>query len=463
MDAAVAAAFAATVCEPGLASLGGGGFLLVDDQDESVVYDFFVDAPGQGRAPDAHPPHMERIVIGFAATDQAFHAGLGSVAVPGTLDGLLDAHRAQGRLPLAEVIAPARAYAADGFELEPMQEVVFRLLSGIISLSRECRATYFPDGDRPRAGDIVTNRRLAEVLEGIGAGQITRFADLPGMDDLLESMRGAGAALTRADVDAYTTHHRAPLLVSHNDAELLTNPAPALGGPILAAATVLLSGSGEAVGEDPEGVARVVEALREATRQEKAAHSAGTAIARKGTTHVSVADSDGMAASLTQSNGSCSGIMVPGTGIHLNNVMGEEDLHPAGLHHASPGERISSMMAPSVLHLKDGSRVALGSGGSERIRSALLTVIVGLADRGLSISDAVRQPRLHWDGRIIQAEPGLRQSTLTRLRQIAPVAEWSEPDLFFGGVHVVRRAADGTTEAVGDARRGGSSVVIEVG
>ncbi len=117
-------------------------------------------------------------------------------------------------------------------------------------------------------------------------------------------------------------------------------------------------------------------------------------------------------------------------------------------------------MAPSVVHLADGSSVALGSGGSERIRSALLNVIVGITDRGLGIDEAVRQPRLHWDGAHIQAEPGLALQVISRLRAMAPVAEWSAPDLYFGGVHAVRRAQDGTVEAVGDERRGGEAILV---
>jgi gamma-glutamyltranspeptidase/glutathione hydrolase len=460
VDAAVAAAFASTVCEAGLASLGGGGYLLVDDGDNPVVYDFFVDAPGRGLPPDAPAPSMERIVIGFAATEQVFHAGHGSIAVPGALDGLITAHAERGQLPLRAVVAPARDLAADGFVLEPMQEVVLRLLTGIFSLTDESRRTFLP-GRRPRTGDILKNPALAEVLDAVGAGAITGFTDLPGVDELLADVKERGGALTRQDVEGYEVRRRDPLRLRHAGAKLLTNPPPALGGAILASAIALLNAEGPATA-DPEGAARLVEALRDATEKEKAAHSAATLLSRKGTTHISVVDCDGTLAALTHSSGSCSGVMVPGTGIILNNVMGEEDLHPGGLNQAPAGHRIASMMAPSVLRLPDGSAVAMGSGGSERIRTALLTVLVGLTDRGLDLDEAVHQPRLHWDGREIQAEPGLDRATLARLRTEAGVAEWTELDLYFGGAHVVRRSADGQASGVGDRRRGGAAEVVEL-
>lgn len=461
MDAAVASAFAATVCEPGLASLGGGGYLLVHTPQEDLVHDFFVDSPGIGRRTDAPIPTMERVIVGFSGADQAFHAGHGSLAVPGTLDGLVQAHDRHGQLPLTAVVAPARALAADGFELEPMQATVLRLLSRILSLTPESRQVYLPEDRPPQAGETLANPALAEVLDGIGAGEVRRFRDLPGVDDLLEDVAAAGGALTAADLANYSPIERQSLVVEHCGARLVTNPSPALGGRILAVATQELNLDGPAA-QDPQGVARVVAALRVATEREKTALANGIPIATKGTTHVSVADADGMLASLTQSNGSCSGVMVAGTGVQINNVMGEEDLHPAGLHRMPPARRIPSMMAPSVLTLPDGRVVAMGSGGSERIRSALLHIIVGLVDRGLSPAAAVHQPRVHWDGSAVQAEPGLGDEILARLRQGAPVTEWTDLDLYFGGAHIVVRGPEDATEAVGDRRRGGVSVLVEL-
>ncbi len=462
VDAAIAAACASTVCEPGLASLGGGGFLSVrTPSGDQTVHDFFVDAPGHGRDPHLPPPRLDTVVINFGGADQTFHAGLGSLAVPGTLDGLLRAHARHGRLPIADVVAPAARLAADGWTVDPVQAGVIVLLTDILRLSPACWALCSQDGSAAPVGAVLRNADLADTLAAIGAGHIQRFADLPGLPALLAQVASAGGALTADDLAIYTPYEREPLRAEHRGAVLWTNPVPSFGGPILAEATRLLGEKGP-VQADAHGARRLVTALLGATESEKQRRLAGTPAAVRGTTHVSVVDADGGIASLTQSNGSCSGIVVPGTGVQVNNVMGEEDLHPAGLHTSPPGTRIGSMMAPSILDLPDGRVVALGSGGSERIRSAMLAVIVGLVDRGDHAPGAVESPRLHWDGAAVQAEPPQPPDVVDALRALGPVNVWDARNLYFGGAHVAVRYPDGRVEAHGDSRRGGVARIIEV-
>jgi gamma-glutamyltranspeptidase/glutathione hydrolase len=460
VDAAIAAAFAATVCEPGLASLGGGGFLTLRTADGvETVHDFFVDAPGLGIAA-THTPRLDTVTIRFGGADQVFHAGLGSLAVPGVLDGLLHAHRRHGSASLAQVVGPARTLAADGWVVDATQANVLALLAEILRLSPDCWSLH-SDGDQTAAaGATLRNPDLAATLDAIAAGHVRRFTDLDGVPALLDAVQTADGALTSDDLQAYRTAERDPLRASHRGAVLATNPAPSFGGPILAEATRLLGESGP-VTNDASGTVRLIRALRGATEKEKQLRRR-SAVAAKGTTHVSVVDADGALASLTQSNGSCSGIMVPGTGVQMNNVMGEEDLHPDGLHTAEPGRRIGSMMAPSLLDLPDGRVVALGSGGSERIRSAMLAVLVGLVDRGEHAAGAVEAPRRHWDGAGIQAEPPLAIDVQTALAALGPVTLWQDRHLYFGGAHVVVRNPDGSVEAHGDSRRGGASRVIDL-
>jgi gamma-glutamyltranspeptidase/glutathione hydrolase len=176
-----------------------------------------------------------------------------------------------------------------------------------------------------------------------------------------------------------------------------------------------------------------------------------------GTTHISVADADGNAAAMTLSNGEGSGYVVPGTGIMLNNMLGEDDLHPDGFHASPPGERVASMMAPTLV--LSGGEVALivGSGGSKRIRTALVQVITAVVDHGLDVAAAVEAPRLHWDGDCLQVEPGFDETVLTGLEARWPLNRWPECNLYFGGVH----AADPRGQAAGDPRRGGHGVVLE--
>ena len=172
-------------------------------------------------------------------------------------------------------------------------------------------------------------------------------------------------------------------------------------------------------------------------------------------------DAEGMCASVTCSNGSGSGVLVPGTGVILNNMLGEEDLNPLGFHRIPPGRRVSSMMAPTVV-LRDGEiELGLGSAGSNRIRSAILQTIVRAVEQGMGAGDAVRAPRLHFEQGVVQAEPGIEEAALARLeaRGLA-VARRPAINLFFGGVQAVARdPASGAYSGGGDPRRGGAVAV----
>jgi gamma-glutamyltranspeptidase/glutathione hydrolase len=174
------------------------------------------------------------------------------------------------------------------------------------------------------------------------------------------------------------------------------------------------------------------------------------------TTHIAVIDGERRACSVTCTNGEGSGIVVPGTGIHLNNIMGEEDLNPLGFHAFPTGRRMPSMMAPTVVLGTDGVELVLGSAGSNRIRSAILQTIVGVVDRGLDARSAVDAPRLHFEGGVVYAEPGIDVAALEAAgRTVAP---FRAPNLFFGGVQAVERSPDGTLTGAGDPRRGGAAV-----
>jgi gamma-glutamyltranspeptidase/glutathione hydrolase len=181
------------------------------------------------------------------------------------------------------------------------------------------------------------------------------------------------------------------------------------------------------------------------------------------TTHVSVLDAEGGCASVTCSNGSCSGVIVPGTGMHLNNMLGEEDLNPLGFHRHEPGRRIPSMMAPTVV-LRDGRpEVALGSAGSNRIRSAVLQTLLRVVDDGLGAQDAVNQPRVHFEAGVVEAEPGVDEAGLDALERDGwRIQRWRERNLYFGGVQAVARDPEsGEMTGGGDPRRGGVAVLVE--
>ena len=442
-DAAVAAGFAAAVCEPCLTSLAGGGFLLAHTAaGETVLCDFFVTAPGLGAARAARPGDLAPVALRFDRAEQVFHVGPAAVATPGVLAGYLHVHRRLGRLPLADVVAPAARLARAGVPVDPFFARLVEILAPIVSRSDEGRALFTRNGRPLRPGDTFTVPALGALLDAVGAGRITGF----GAAQL-------GGQVTADDVAAYRVVEREPLAVRYRDATVLTNPPPSFGGTLVAHALAELAATAPPTAADDARHLCALAAALVGLAGRRASLGAGTS---RGTTHLSVADAEGNVAAMTTSNGSGSGVFVPGTGVQLNNMMGEEDLHPAGLGTLPPGTPIGSMMAPTIVLRPGRGPVAFGSGGSERIRSAITQLVVQLLDHRRSLADAVVAPRLHWDGRVLQAEPGLPPSCLAALRQRWPVNEWRRPDLYFGGVHAVALPA----EAVGDPRRGGLGVVV---
>ena len=439
VDAVLAAAFASVMTEPVLSSLGGGGFLL--------------HAPLGGRAGE---PHVETVVVDFAkagpaatTSEQVFHGGWGTVAVPGSLAGHLDAHRRWGRLPLRDVVAPAAALAREGVVLSPVQQRFLLLVTELLRLTPESRELF----SRTEIDGSYRNPAYADLLDALADGSLTGQDDPAYAGPLLRTSHERGGLLAAEDLDAYEPQLRAPATVARGAARVWTNPAPSAGGPIvLDALQRIAPGRTEWA-----SVAAAQADAREAHRRP------GTV--PTGTTHVTVVDADGSFAALTTSNGSQSGAVVPGWGVTLNNMLGEEDLQPG--EPLPPGARMGSMMAPTLVAWPDGRRVALGTGGSERIRSAILCVLARLLDEGEHIADAVAAPRVHVSGdEVVHVEPGLDDASLGAIAELVAARGWPAYDawpttnIYFGGVHAVERGADGTVTAVGDARRGGAAAVV---
>ena len=184
------------------------------------------------------------------------------------------------------------------------------------------------------------------------------------------------------------------------------------------------------------------------------------ALASRGTTQISVADLAGNLASLTLSNGEGSSYVMPGSGIMLNNMLGEEDLNPDGFHNMPAGVRLASMMTPTIACLSDGGQIALGSGGSNRIRSAILQVLTNVLEFDMGLEQAVNAPRLHLEGPHLNVEAGFSEAALELFEAEWPgVEQWPETNLFFGGVHAVECLANGEFRAAGDPRRGGAAAI----
>ena len=281
-----------------------------------------------------------------------------------------------------------------------------------------------------------------------------------------------GGTIGPGDLASYEAVERPPIVTPFRGTEVLTNPPPSSGGILIAYSLGLLERFGSRSGPEQLVLAMeaangrrdlaFAEALYERGMETSFLDPVGLDLAAAdllgSTTHISVLDAAGMCASVTCSNGSGSGVLVPGTGVILNNMLGEEDLNPAGFHAIAPGRRVPSMMAPTVV-LREGEIVlALGSAGSNRIRSAILQTVVRAVEQGYPVEVAVEAPRLHFEGGIVQAEKGVDPAALARIEgRGLEVARWPSLNLFFGGVQAVSRdPATGELSGGGDPRRGGS-------
>jgi len=479
-DAVVAAGFAAAVVEPALSSLGGGGFLMARPAGgREILFDFFVDTPGKGLAKGARKPHFFPVTVEFPGSSQVFNIGLGSVAVPGNLRGFIHVHSRLGSMDLADIVAPAARFARQGVSLNSHQAYFISLLEPIMLFSEEGRQIFLKDGRYLEEGDILKNPALADFLDEIGrtrGGIIDDFYKGSLGKDIVSDMARGGGLLTMADLAAYRVKERQPLRTEFCGYELVTNPPPSFGGFYISMTLELLEGL--AVGDvcsygDQRHLCILAQAMQQVedyrkgmgfrlerpakTWFERARQDIRPCFSR-GTTHVSVCDRHGNMASMTTSNGEGSGYFAPGTGIMLNNMMGEDDLHPEGFHASPPGIRVGSMMSPSIIE-RDGSPVlVLGSGGSKRIRTALVQVIVNRLCFDLAVKEAVERPRIHWDGQVFQVEPGFEEHVMEAFESRFPVNVWEGIDVYFGGVHVVDPVAG---QAAGDPRRGGAAVILE--
>ena len=457
-DAALAAMAASPMSEPSLTSMGGGGFMLVRQPDgTATVVDFFVDTPGLGSLP-RRPSSFIPITLHYPGTVQTFHVGAGSVAVPGCVAGLLDAHAAFGRLPIADVLAPAIEMAVQGWAWEPMQVQVLQLVLGIFESAAAGRELVRRSGGDPiEPGDTARIPEYGAMLAGVADGTITGLSSPALAEPILRLMSDAGGLVTAADLEQYRVYHRAPIALHRHGSDILTNPSPSFGGPIIVdalARTGKLDGSPRSWSEAAHNLIRATEYNRRSELGPPPRRS------KLGTTHISVIDADGMVASLTTSNGAGSGVWVPGIGLHLNNMLGEEDLNPAGFHAVPPGLRIGSMMSPTVVRREDGTLLAMGTGGSSRIRSALFEVLLRTVDLGQSAAESIVAPRFHPNAGTVQVEPGWPTDVVEALGLDLEVNLWPSPGMYFGGVHTVMRRPDGSVQAVGDPRREGATSIV---
>jgi gamma-glutamyltranspeptidase/glutathione hydrolase len=439
---------------------------------------------------------MQEVDLTFGpgtTTTQIFRIGPASCAVPGMVAGLQATHRAYGRLSWRELVEPARVLARDGVELTRSQAHIHAILDPILRFEDEGRRVYGQNGSRLVTGDRLRLPDLADTLEAIARRGAAALYAGERARAIASTVRGGGGVLTLDDLRTYRVVWRRPVSVRFRGHEVLSNPPPSSGGVLIAYGLALLERLGDPRPGSVDAVRALVETMREqhrarggrfvselhrgglaarllsdaelaaavdriGARSEEA--GARTLAPAAGTTHVSVVDVDGNAASLSTSTGSGSGVIVPGTGIYLNNMLGEYDLSTG--RPVPAGRRLSSMMAPSMaLDRRGAPRLVVGSAGSARLRGAIMQVIVNVLEHGLRVGEAISAPRVHVDGPYVHCEGGHDGEVLDRLEAHGyDLVRWRRRNVFFGGAAAVEILADGSLSAAGDPRRGGAGVVV---
>ena len=483
-DAAVGAMFAAMVAEPTLTSAGGSGhFMALPESGEPILFDFFVDMPTR----ELDPNDMEffHVQVDFGLATQGFHIGRASAAVPGNVAGLMMVQDKLGVLHPREVLAPAIEAARDGVVLSQGQALVFEILRPILTHEERGRSIFAPNGHLLQEGDVLRLPEFSDFLDALARegpdlfykGEVARI--------ILEWAR-EGGLLRAEDLARYQVRQRAPLRADFRGFQVLLNPPPAQSGVLIDLTLSLLERD---VPADAASISlpRLVAALdvtdqaradltadilnqeiiQPLTRQSRfdpylnrflrlvsPTPSPTGETSQGATTHVSVLDKWGNAGSVTTSNGEGCGSMLPQVGFMLNNMLGEEDINPNGFHQHVGGARLASMIAPTIV-LEGGKPILVtGTGGSTRIRSVIVQLLVNLFCRKLSIQEATAAPRIHLENGVLHAEPGVSEQCLTDLSSRYSLNQWSSQSPFFGGAHSV------TPEGgAGDARRGGHSAM----
>ena len=512
VDAAVAASFASFIAEAVLVNIGGGGIAQVytPSTRQAIVYDFFSAMPGLPANGDPLPTDIDfrKILVDFGPAQQPFYIGRGSVAVPGVVAGLCAMASELGTLPLSQILAPAIRLAREGVVLSDALGYVADILAPILMDTPEIKAIYAPHGHIAAAGERLNFLELANTLEQLGQEGRALFYTGEIGQKILADQQAYHGLITQTDLASYKVFRAQPIAIDYRGYTILLPPPSSNGGALIAFALKLLTGISladmshngfkhifvltetmrltniaraewekdcglqtAATSADrsdclnallaDDNIRRYQRQLHKALNNHRLTPEPDLAKGPANTTHISVADADGMIVGITTSAGESAGFAIGNTGVTLNNMLGEIDLHPDGFHQLPPGQRLMTMMSP-VLVLHQGQPIlAVGSGGSNRLRTAITQVISNFIDFKLHLAEAVDAPRVHFEDNVLQLEGGISPAVAAELEAVGyTINRWPDRNMFFGGAHAVAQAGDRWL-AAGDRRRGGSVMSID--
>lgn len=453
-DAAIAALAMACVCEPVLASPGGGGFAMLRDAQtgKTELIDFFPQTPHEHRMTGT--AGVIEVHADFGTATQMFHIGPATVATPGFFAGIESMRERGAGLSLTDLFAPAVNAARAGIRVTPYQHFLSNVVQSILTATPAARDLYAPGGQMVAAGDLFRNPGLADALEIMAAGG---FAKSSVGFEFAEGQNGRGH-LDAKDLADYQAVVRNPVTIGCGDCRVSLNPLPAASGVLIAHGLDCLADTKPA--STSEALNRTDLARRSANGD--LASLLDRPVRQRGTTHISVVDGARNACAVTVSNGEGNGELVGPYGFMPNNILGEEDVNPHGAEGWPANARLASMMCPAIIETGDGGIVALGSGGSNRIRSAMLQVISRISLDSFDLADAIEAPRMHVENGHLDFEDQFSGDDRRKITGAFPDHRaWPEPNMFFGGVHAVSVSADGQYDGAGDRRRDGIAIIVE--
>ena len=478
VDAAIAASLVQLVTEPGVVSLGGGAIVVIWPPGERPV---MIDATSEMPGRNAPAERMDRggldVMLAYGGGTPTT-VGYPSVATPGALAGYASAARRYGGIPWKALVEPAYAHARDGFPLSAAsQRYIEHTHAGIFGWNPAAlRPLQDEQGATKRAGDTITIEGLSDSLAAIAEQGVEAFyrGDIARL--IARDMEANDGLLGLADLEAYRPRVVPALAVTMDDWHLATAAAPSVGGAVLAAMLLLVRGlehsawTAQMAAHLIDVQTRVMQFRRRCLDRSDAlgrdveallnlANRNPSALASPSTVHTSAVDGDGLACAVTASAGYGSGVMPPGTGIWMNNTLGEVELNKRGFHALSPGTRIPSNMAPTTGRSPEGSVLSIGSPGADRITTALLQTVTNFVHLDMPLQEAVNHPRLHVEWplggeRCVAYEPGMPVDGLD-----VPRRRFDALDMYFGGVSAVCFAPPDRFEMAADIRRTGGTAL----
>ena len=478
VDAAIAATLSSMCTNLGIIAPGASGFITIWRKEESpIVIDAYAEMPGKGLNSIELGRGMKEVFFNYGGGTNTM-VGYGSVATPGIFAGLNLAAEKYGNLPWSEIVTPVQQQVASGFPLSPVgaeylsytHQVIFGWHPDSYRVIHKTNGSYLQLGDMVHLPELVRSLQLIgeEGVDILYGGELGK--------KITAEIQANQGLLTLEDLAEYRAIERTPILINFGDWSIATNPAPAVGGICLAAMLLLMARrslhewNAETVREIAEIQQAVLqyrsnylEGAKESTIESEAARLLSMAAKddwqqltkSPSTIHISAVDTDGLACSISASSGYGSGVMAGGTGLWLNNSLGEIELHPQGLHDLSPGTRLTSNMAPTICRHSDGRVLAIGSPGASRITTAIAQVLFNFISLDLPLKQAISHPRLHFEvfNKVpaIAWETGLNVDALNLTQR-----QFDGLSMYFGGVQAAMgHPTDGLTAAADPRRTGG--------